>query len=41
MEQMGFVTGHAYSVLKSYTDEEINNQVSDKMKLVKLRNPWG
>ena len=29
LEQMGFVIGHAYSVLKSYSDEELNNQVND------------
>jgi hypothetical protein len=37
---VGFVVGHAYSVLKIYDDPEL--QTKDKeLKLLKMRNPWG
>lgn len=34
LENVGLVAGHAYSILKFKC-------ISDKIKLIKMRNPWG
>jgi calpain-15 len=40
LEKLGFVEGHAYSVLKIYDDPELQTKDKD-LKLMKIRNPWG
>jgi len=35
--ELGLVTSHAYTVLSVYEIEDNNN----KLRLIKLRNPWG